>query len=139
MKQIIKNGALIVAIAFSANSHAGFNGVTVHSRANCGGFNESVTWYSLHSYNWRVESHHFVNAQQSRPAHILNTGAVFTWRAWVGHITEAYSTQGDKWYVQGFHFIYPNGREKIDAITQAKDCDIYDGWFDTNFKLHGVK
>lgn len=40
--------------------NAGVVAPTAHSRANCGGFNESITWHLGHSYWWRVESHHFL-------------------------------------------------------------------------------
>lgn len=103
---------------------------TAHSRANCGGFNESVTWHLGHSYWWRVESHHFAPGQPSRPAHILNTGKDYTWRAAAYHYAEAYASRGDQWTVAGFHFYYPNDQERIDVITDAGDCNIYDGWWD---------
>lgn len=35
-------GAALISLAIHA--HAGWNGNTAHSRANCLSFNESVTW-----------------------------------------------------------------------------------------------
>lgn len=127
MKRKLK-AVVVAACLVSGVAQAGLAGVTAHSRANCAGFNESVTWQAGSSYTWRVESHHIPEGW-TRPLHILNTGTVTTWRAWVGHITEAYSTRGDKWWVNGFHFFYPNGRERMDVMTSVGDCSIYDGWW----------
>lgn len=128
---------VILLLLFPLYVHAAFNKPTAHSRANCAGFNESVTWHAFHSYWWRVESHHYINKYQYQPAHILNTGTAFTWRAAAFHATEAYSSRGDRWFVQGFHFYHPpdglpTDIERIDVITTAEDCNIYDGWWDIN-------
>jgi hypothetical protein len=124
---------VFIGIALSVllfTSNAGIIAPTAHSRANCIGFNESITWYLGHSYWWRVESHHYSSEHDTRPRHILNTGAHLTWRAAAYHATEAYSSRGDHWYVVGYHFFYPNGREVLDTITKASNCNIYDGWWD---------
>ena len=65
-----------------------------------------------------------------RPHHILNSGKQFTWRAIAYHATEGYSSRGDHWYVAGYHFNYPNGRETLDAVTMATDCGMDGGWWD---------
>lgn len=119
---------LLLLMSFDGNS--GVVAPTAHSRANCAGFNESVTWHLGHSYWWRVESHHFLSIRNARPHHVVNTGANLTWRAAAYHANEAYSSRGDHWYVAGYHFYYPNGREILDATTKALDCNIYDGWWD---------
>ena len=111
-------------------SCAGLVAPTAHSRANCFGFNESITWHLGHSYWWRVESHHFLSLTDIKPQHILNSGKNFTWRAASYHATEAYSSRGDHWYVVGYHFFYPNGREVLDATTVAVDCGLESGWWD---------
>ena len=80
-------------------------------------------------YYWRVESHHYPE-NWTYPLHIINTGTNYTWRAAAYHATEAYSSRGDKWWVNGYHFVYPNGQERLDVMTSAKDCNIYDGWWD---------
>jgi hypothetical protein len=125
---IILTGILIFLVPMAC--YSGISAPTAHSRANCNGYNESVTWQLNHSYFWRVESHHFPTVTSSLPAHILNTGKFFTWRAVAYHPTEAYSSRGDKWYVKGYHFYYPNGKEVLDVVTTATDCSIYDGWWD---------
>ena len=117
-------------LLLSVNAHPGVVAPTAHSRANCGGFNESITWHLGHSYWWRVESHHFLSLSDRRPHHIINTGKIFTWRAAAYHPSEAYSSRGDHWYVAGYHFIYPNGREVLDATTMAVDCGLDGGWWD---------
>jgi hypothetical protein len=44
--------------------------------------------------------------------------------------TEANSSRGDKWWVNGYHFYYPSGKERLDVMTSVGDCSIYDGWWD---------
>lgn len=125
----IKSLAGITLLSISSLSYAGFFGPTAHSRANCAGFNESVTWHAGHSYDWRVESHHYPEGWPN-PHHIINTGKQHTWRAAAYHPTEAYSSRGDKWWVNGYHFYYSNGKERLDVMTSVGDCSIYDGWWD---------
>lgn len=128
MKYIGKlTGCALFSIVVTAQ--AGVWGPTAHSRANCGGFNESITWHAGHSYYWRVESHHYPTGWD-HPVHILNTGTQNTWRAAAYHATEAYSSRGDKWWVNGYHFYYLNGKERLDVMTSVGDCSIYDGWWD---------
>ncbi len=112
----------------SSLAHAGAWAITAHSRANCAGFNESVTWHAAHYYWWRVESHHFAPGT-NYAAHVLNTGKNYTWRAAAYHPAEAYSSRGDKWWVNGYHYYYPNAKETLDVMTSVGDCNIYDGWW----------
>lgn len=128
--KLLGNMAAIGLLSCSMMAHSGVIAPTAHSRANCAGFNESVTWQYNHSFWWRVESHHFLSLGDIRPHHILNTGTNLTWRAAAYHATEAYSSRGDHWYVSGYHFFYPSGREMLDVITMATDCNIYDGWWE---------
>ncbi len=44
-KILIFSSALVCSAA-----NAGFHEFTMHSRANCGGFNESISWHFNHSY-----------------------------------------------------------------------------------------
>lgn len=119
----------IILLSFSSLPYAGVWAPTAHSRANCFGFNESITWHAGHSYYWRVKSYHFP-AGWSKPAHILDTEKEYTWRAAAYHSTEAYSSRGDSWWVNGLHYYYPYGKEVLDAFTSVGDCSIYDGWWD---------
>jgi len=116
-----------LAVAMPVVAHAGVVATTAHSRANCVGFNESITWYLGHSFWWRVESHHFLTVNSARPEHVLNTGKSYTWRAAAYHPTESYTGH---WYVRGYHYYYPYGNEVLDVTTGATDCNIYDGWWD---------
>lgn len=128
MKKII-----IPLLIIAGFCHAGVIKPTAHSRANCFGFNESVTWHLGHAYWWRVESHHFLSIDHPHPHHILTSGKQHTWRAIAYHPTEGYSSRGDKWYVVGYHFYFPNGpqgKEKLDVTTMAVDCGIESGWWD---------
>ena len=119
----------VAALVVSPVVHSGAWTVTTHSRANCGGFNESITWWLGHAFLWRVESHHFPKGW-TYPHHILKTPKETTWRSAAYHATEAYSSRGDKWWVNGFHFYYPNYKEVLDVMTSAGDCSIYDGWWE---------
>lgn len=111
------------------NAHAGFATNTAHSRANCFGFNESVTWNGMVNHWWRVESVHINNHSPGR--HIINTGMNFNWRAAAFHTREWEGANGDNWHVQGYHFFRDdNGREVYDVFTDAFDCSQYDGWWD---------
>ena len=130
MKRVLILGVATMLGLCSANANAGYHSPTAHSRANCFGNNESVTWHAYHSYWWRVESHHFPEGW-GRPLHIVNTGQQFTWRAAAIHTLEAFSSRGDKWWVSGYHFYYPAGKERLDVLTGVGDCSIYDGWWDT--------
>ena len=123
--------SILIFLSYSLSGNAGIITPTAHSRANCFGFNESITWHLGHSYKWRVESHHFLHTNSPYPAHILNTGTHVTWRAAAYHATEGYSSRGHNWRVIGYHFYYPDGyRERLDVITKVDDCSIYDGWWD---------
>lgn len=128
--QYIRQLTGLIVLSASLISYAGVLAPTAHSRANCGGFNESVTWHLGHSYWWRVESHHYLSLGDDKPDHILNTGKNFTWRAAAYHAAEGYSSRGDHWYVLGYHFYYPNGLEVLDAVTLAIDCGLDGGWWD---------
>ena len=68
---------LIIGLFTSSNLHAGFAANTSHSRANCVGFNESITWHYLEPHWWQVVSIHSRNAGR----HDIDTGMNWTWRA----------------------------------------------------------
>lgn len=50
MKKELLLSSLIIYYVITTPLHAGMIMPTTHSRANCFGFNESVTWYYLNSY-----------------------------------------------------------------------------------------
>ncbi|MBA2711612.1 MAG: hypothetical protein H0U57_13615 [Tatlockia sp.] len=95
-------GKIITISLISASAHAGFYGFTMHSRANCNRFNESVSWefnnphdlqtFSQHespNFNWRCD---------------LVSGWNKTWRSAVYHFAEGYSSRDDNWHVEGQHW-----------------------------------
>ena len=110
------------AVLFLASaSHAGLDWTTVHSRANCGN-NESITWWYLHPYNWKVVSFHQFKQQ---PAHMMDTGFSYTWRQHAIHWGEG--VHGD-FQVWGYHYLYEYSQKVPFDTTYANDCSIYDGW-----------
>ncbi len=116
-------GALI-----ASNSHSGFVSNTAHSRANCYGFNESITWNWTAYHWWRVKSLHL---NKNGTSHLIDTLMAYTWRSAAFHMKEWEGPNRDNWRVQGYHFYMDNyGREVYDVYTDAKDCAIYDGWWD---------
>lgn len=130
MKKLILGCILAAPIV-----HAGFNGNTAHSRANCGGFNESITWNALASHWWEVHSLHYLSLHETYPDHIIKDLSRYTWRSAAYHAKEGYSSRGDEWYVIGYHFYVPNDnpnkyKKQLDRTTGATDCNIYDGWWD---------
>lgn len=129
MKKIIKViSALALASCVSSSLYAGFAATTSHSRANCGTFNESITWHYLEPHWWKVISIH----ESARYNHQVNTGLNYTWRAAAYHFNEATDVANNPWYVKGMHF-YANCQYctvVYDYYTDAGDCKIYDGWWD---------
>ncbi len=120
---------LIIGLFTSSNLHAGFAANTSHSRANCVGFNESITWHYLEPHWWQVVSIHSRNAGR----HDIDTGMNWTWRAAALHVGEITKLH-DIWKVQGYHFYQDCAtcRKVYDWYTEATDCSIYDGWWDKN-------
>lgn len=120
---------LFVTMLITAfTTHAGINGTTAHSRANCFN-NESITWYLGHAYDWRVVSFH--NYDMNNPNqgwHAIDTGMSHTWRQAAVHWNE--SSPGGAYFVSGFHYYLDRGRQILDVNTQAVDCNVYDGWWD---------
>ena len=56
----IRKAAGCALLLVTVVSHAGFYGNTAHSRGNCMGFNESITWNWSEYHWWEVESVHFL-------------------------------------------------------------------------------
>ena len=130
---IRKISVVIFVLHFANSSTAGIYSETFHSRANCVGFNESISWELGKSHWWRVESFHYASKTDTVPSHIIATEKALTWRSAAYHATESYSTHGDNWFVRGYHFSFPfgpNGLEWLQAYTTASGCNIYDGWWD---------
>jgi hypothetical protein len=113
----------IFFLAFSSISQAGFNGLTMHSRANCGN-NESISWDATRIWRLGTNSTHSTNLE----SHTFGTGIHNTHRSAAVHWGEG--TGG--WMVYGQHFVFDDHSNKINEyiITIVFDCSIYDGWWD---------
>ncbi len=128
VKQIIGIGLLSLSIT----GHAGWYANTAHSRGNCFGFNESITWNWTEYHWWRVRSIHYAQ-QGTGVTHEVNAWMAYTWRSAALHVGEWEGQYGKNWFVQGYHFYMKNdGSEVYDAYTQSDNCNQYDGWWETN-------
>lgn len=111
-------------IVQSGIAHAGLDWTTVHSRANCLN-NESITWWYLHSFNWRVVSIH--EAKYGNAKHHIDTGFNWTWRAHAIHWGEPFGND-DYWCVSGYHYLFDYSKYIPFDTTYAESCNIIDGW-----------
>lgn len=126
----------IILLLIPVACNAGWNGTTVHSRANCDpnlGVNESITWWFLHPHQWRIVSFHYPNVLNRNISHANNTGYAFVWRQAVVHWGESFPSNGH-YYVYGYHYYWDEyfNKEVYDANTEATNCNLYDGWWDKN-------
>lgn len=117
---------LAIAITTSVDSHAGFKSLTWHSRANCITINESITWeFGKNQWLKTVGYHYYKNAAKANCD--ISDGWQYTWRSASIHWTEGHGG----WQVCGDHY---TKNEKGDPVyiaqTCAKDCNLYDGWWD---------
>lgn len=113
-------------LSFSSVSYAGFEAFTMHSRANCVGFNESVSWHWNHPRDLITWTTH-QNSKATYSCEFNSGGWSRTWRAAALHFSEGYGG----WYVRGFHWGLNRNLDPVKlADTEAVDCNIYDGWWD---------
>lgn len=125
MKKIISSISLISSLVMSLNASAGLVNLTFHSRANCMGFNETVTWHAGHTYQlWTVSRHRFRGEQLD---HQLVANWAQTWRSAAFHTTEGYAD----WTVEGHHWTRDNEWTMPYQLAEevVSDCSIYDGWW----------
>lgn len=128
MKSLTLVSTLLV---FSCTTQAGFYANTAHSRANCYGFNESITWNWSEYHWWEVHSFHDCEREGECANHLIKIPMMYTWRCAAFHTKEWEGPYADRWYVRGYHFYMDvNGRRIYDAYTSASNCAIYDGWWD---------
>ncbi len=122
----MKNLILTLAtLSICSISHAGFNGVTHSSRANCGN-NESISWDWKEDHMFRVMSYHSANYRTEIP-HIVDTGWANTWRSAAVHWGEG----NGGWKVLGQHYMQNElGENYLAASEEVEDCSMYDGWWD---------
>jgi hypothetical protein len=119
----------ISCLTGSLSCNAGLIATTVHSRANCSN-NESITWWLGHPYDWRVVS---IHTNIYGGSHDIDTGYAYTWRQAAVHWGEAPMKEPPdrRWYVNGYHYLESYGKGKVPFdTTYARDCDIYNGWWD---------
>ncbi len=122
MKKTLLISSLLFGLQIT-NANAGLDWTTVHSRANCLN-NESITWWYLHPYNWRVVSihHHIATNVQ----HAIDTGYATTWRQHAIHWGEPMAS--GKWEVWGYHYLKGYHDSFPFDTTYADSCNIIDGW-----------
>ncbi len=126
--------AISLLLLINAPAHAGWNGNTAHSRANCLGFNESITWNWTESHWWEVKSIHFRQKGNGPNTHEILARMAYTWRAAAFDFwKDPAGPNADQYWVQGYHFYMDDYGAKIfDVYTQSGDCKLYDGWWDKN-------
>lgn len=86
-----------IAVLLGTFSKDAAAALSMISRANCFGFNESVSWDPLHSYYLWTTSYHYHNGTI---VHITDTGWQHTWRSYAGHAIEGWGG----WSVSGNHW-----------------------------------
>jgi len=116
---------LLAATILSGGANAGAWGLTHHSRANCAGFNETISWHLGHPYWLWVVSRHRGNGQD----HQVIFGWAYIYRAPAYHFPEGKS---GGWSVEGHHWMKAseNSYPREVANEFVNDCSIYDGWWD---------
>lgn len=124
MKQII----IMLLLIVTSSAFAGFNGLTIHSRANCYN-NESISWDWTHDWNFAtVSAHTFKSQDGTSTLHVIRLPYEKTWRSAAVHWNEG--TSGG-WEVSGGHMLKDDdGKETILGTETVTDCSIYDGWWD---------
>lgn len=122
-----KIAAALFCLTVIQNSYAGFNGLTVHSRANCGGINETISWDLLQPKLFQTQGEH-IKANNYNDKHSMRSEEELTRRSAVIHWTESYKP--GVYIVAGVHKITFQDGNFIYAHTSASDCNLYDGWWD---------
>lgn len=116
--------SFLLAIGLFSIANAGLNGLTHHSRANCGN-NESISWDWLANHLLSVDSQHW---RKGVIVHIVSTDFSNTWRSAAVHWGEG--TGG--WAVVGHHWTISGGKYVLLQQETVTDCSIYNGWWDYN-------
>lgn len=105
---------LLVATCFASSqvANASLFELTALSRANCSGFNESVTWDA--SETWEMGTELF-QVHVNGNSRYFDTGLEETWRSYAG--CQLCGLSG--WYVSGFHHAqYGSDMEKSDYLQE---------------------
>lgn len=131
---------LALAMACAAPAHAGFYGLTIHSRANCYN-NESITWdWTKNHRLWTQSVHYKLRTYQ----HSVTTGWQTTWRSAAVHWGEGgmmvpgpiglpvmVPLWPPVWQVIGYHWrVDPLTKRSVRiGVTSVSDCSFYNGWW----------
>lgn len=121
---------LLAALTATTVTHAGFLGLTHHGRANCMGFNESVSWNALKAFDAFVVSIHYPDAKNGNYSgfHVLKTPGQVGRRHAAYHMNEAYAL--GTYIVGGSHYMKGSKNQYVLVTTTvAQDCSQYDGWW----------
>lgn len=131
----MKKMLAIFTLSLSSLAHAGFNGLTVHSRANCFN-NESISWDAT---TYRILATESLHAYDNKPIHWDGSGWENTWRSAAVCWNEAPPSQ-HRWVVEGHHHLKACWNCSVGELgtTRVADCSVYNGWWDKN-KLHDEK
>ena len=104
-----------------SNGYAAFNGLSHHSRANCVGFNETISWDMTQLHTMAVISVHFL---PDNTEHKLVYKLTDTLRA---HAYDVGDLQ--KALIAGFHYMLLGNNILLVQEDYVTDCSIYDGWW----------
>ena len=108
----------IVAGLLLVASNSATAGLTYFSRANCLGFNESISWDAWDSHRLRTYSYHYKDGVFQ---HSLDTGWEDTWSSYAGHLVEGFGG----WRVVGSHYIWRSSTGELwMGQTVATDCNL---------------
>src|ERR1700688_3928201 len=112
-------GTFLLIFSLSSMSNAGMVALTHHSRANCAGFNESVSWDFLIPHEMWVLSEH--THLPTGSYHWLASGWQNIWRNAEYHSGEGYGG----WISHGTHWMKDvYGRAYIVAEEFTDNCDL---------------
>jgi len=118
-----KAAMFMLAFVIGDWAYAGFNGLTIHSRANCVN-NESISWDWTHYWNLNTSTSHYLNG---RLVHSYQTGWINTWRS----AAVCWGEGKGGWTVIGAHYIAYRAGDLIPlGTTNVSDCSVYNGWWD---------
>lgn len=124
---------LLLLALMATSAHAGFKNLTIHSRANCLRINESIAWDATQYHEIKVTStHKYCGGGKCYNIHRLDTnGFENSWRIAAVHFNE-HAPGAYTYVVNAWFYIKENGIERKLGETYAINCDIYDGWWDSD-------
>lgn len=120
---------LISLFLILSKAYAGAAGFTIHSRANCFGFNESISWDATAYWRLITQSDHYYEGKRQ---HLIKTHDQTTKRSAACHPTESYDMITNPWVVWGIHwrFYYKDMGFHFEGGENVNNCSLYDGWWD---------